>query len=45
MEKINEGVFKAYDLRGIYSTEIDEDFAYKLGRAYATFVLEKNPES
>jgi len=42
MEKINEGVFKAYDLRGIYPTEIDEDFAYKLGRAYATFVLEKN---
>ena len=43
MEKINEGVFKAYDIRGIYPTEIDEDFAYKLGRSYATFVLEKNP--
>lgn len=43
MEKINEGVFKAYDIRGIYLTEIDEDFAYKLGRGYATFVLEKNP--
>jgi phosphomannomutase len=42
MEKINEGVFKAYDLRGIYPSEIDEDFAYKLGKAYATFVLEKN---
>lgn len=45
MEKINEGVFKAYDIRGIYPTEIDEDFAYKLGRGYATFVLEKNPEA
>lgn len=45
MEKINEGVFKAYDIRGIYPTEIDEDFAYKLGKAYATFVLEKNPEA
>lgn len=43
MEKINEGVFKAYDIRGIYPTELDEDFAYKLGRAYATFVMEKNP--
>lgn len=43
MEKINEGVFKAYDIRGIYPTEIDEDFAYRLGRGYATFVLEKNP--
>ncbi len=45
MEKINEGVFKAYDLRGIYPAEIDEDFAYKLGRAYATFVLEKDPQA
>jgi phosphomannomutase len=45
MEKINEGVFKAYDIRGIYPTEIDEDFAYKLGRGFATFVLEKNPEA
>ena len=43
MEKINEGVFKAYDLRGIYPSEIDEDFAYKLGRGFSTFVLEKNP--
>lgn len=43
MEKINEGVFKAYDIRGIYPTEIDEDFAYKLGRSFSTFVLEKNP--
>lgn len=45
MEKINEGVFKAYDIRGIYPTEIDEDFAYKLGCAYATFVWEKNPDA
>lgn len=43
MEKINEGVFKAYDIRGIYPTEIDEDFAYKLGRGFSAFVLEKNP--
>jgi phosphomannomutase len=43
MEKINEGVFKAYDIRGIYPTEIDEHFAYALGRGYATLVLEKNP--
>ena len=45
MEKINEGVFKAYDIRGIYPTEIDEDFAYKLGCGYAAFVLEKNPSA
>ena len=28
-------VFKAYDVRGIYPTELDEDGAYAIGRAYA----------
>ncbi len=28
-------VFKAYDVRGIHGTEIDEDGAYRVGRAYA----------
>jgi phosphomannomutase len=27
-------VFKAYDVRGVYPTEIDEDGAYRVGRAY-----------
>jgi phosphomannomutase len=27
-------VFKAYDVRGIYSTELDEEGAYAIGRAY-----------
>ena len=27
-------VFKAYDVRGIHPTEIDEDGAYRVGRAY-----------
>ena len=27
-------VFKAYDVRGVYPTELDEDGAYKVGRAY-----------
>ena len=26
--------FKAYDVRGIYPTELDEDGAYRIGRAY-----------
>jgi len=43
MENMNEGVFKAYDIRGIYPEDLNEQFAYELGRAYATFVLEKNP--
>jgi phosphomannomutase len=27
-------VFKAYDIRGIHPTELDEDGAYRIGRAY-----------
>ena len=26
--------FKAYDVRGLYPTELDEDGAYRIGRAY-----------
>jgi phosphomannomutase len=29
------GVFKTYDIRGIYGTEVDQELAYKLGRALA----------
>jgi phosphomannomutase len=28
------GVFKAYDVRGLYPSELDEDGAYAIGRAY-----------
>ncbi len=35
------GIFKAYDVRGIYGTGIDNLFAYKLGRAFAQFSSSK----
>jgi phosphomannomutase len=28
------GIFKAYDIRGVYKENIDEDIVYKIGRAY-----------
>jgi phosphomannomutase len=31
---LDPSVFKAYDVRGIYGTAIDEDGAYRIGRAY-----------
>lgn len=31
-------IFKAYDIRGIYGTELTEELAYKIGRAFATFL-------
>lgn len=33
--QINPTVFKAYDIRGLYPTDINEDFAYRLGFAFA----------
>ncbi len=32
------GIFKAYDVRGIYPTELNEDTAYKVGRAFVSFL-------
>jgi phosphomannomutase len=31
---LHPSVFKAYDVRGVYPTELDEDGAYRIGRAY-----------
>lgn len=31
---LDPAVFKAYDVRGLYPTELDEDGAYRIGRAY-----------
>ncbi len=34
MININPSIFKAYDVRGIYPIEIDEDAVYKIAQAY-----------
>jgi phosphomannomutase len=31
---VEPGVFKAYDIRGLYGSELDEDGAYRIGRGY-----------
>lgn len=36
----NSDIFKAYDIRGIYGQDLDEETAYKLGQAYVQ--LRKN---
>jgi phosphomannomutase len=33
---LDPSVFKAYDVRGIYPTQLDEDGAYRVARAYTT---------
>jgi len=37
-------IFKAYDIRGIYPEEINEEAGYFIGRAYAKFLVKKNPK-
>ena len=34
----SEGIFKAYDIRGRYPEEINEDAAYKIARAFARYL-------
>ena len=38
---MNQSIFKAYDIRGIYPTEINEEAVYRIGRAYAQFLSEE----
>ena len=32
------GIFKAYDIRGIYGQDLTDDIFYKIARAYARFL-------
>ncbi|MBN2210463.1 MAG: phosphomannomutase/phosphoglucomutase [Sedimentisphaerales bacterium] len=35
---MNESIFKAYDIRGLYGEQLDEDAAWKIGHATAQFL-------
>lgn len=35
---MNEKIFKAYDIRGVYPGEVNEEAAYKIGRAIVAFL-------
>jgi phosphomannomutase len=35
---VNPAIFKAYDIRGIYPTDLDEKVAYQIGRAFVTLI-------
>ncbi|MFQ5576801.1 MAG: phosphomannomutase/phosphoglucomutase [Anaerolineae bacterium] len=35
---VNPSIFKAYDIRGIYPTQLNEATAHAIGRAFATFL-------
>lgn len=38
---IPKDIFKAYDIRGLYPSEMDEDTAYRIGRAFAVALKPK----
>lgn len=42
---MNENVFRAYDVRGRYPEEINEEFAYNFGLAYGSYIQEKLNQS
>lgn len=42
MDKINPGIFKSYDIRGIYPSELNEETAFHIGRAFVKNTGAKN---
>jgi phosphomannomutase len=42
MQTIDPSIFKAYDIRGIYPDQLNEDSFYKIGQAYAKFLITRN---
>lgn len=38
---MNEIIFRAYDIRGTYPTEINEEMAYTIGQSYGSYIQEK----
>ena len=44
MGSVNEKIFRAYDIRGIYPGELDEEMARQIGRAFAVYLRETEAE-
>ena len=38
---MQEKIFRAYDIRGIYPVDINEDIAYTIGQSYGSYLKEK----
>lgn len=43
MTKIDESIFKAYDIRGEYPSQLNEATAFRIGQAFANYVRKNNP--
>lgn len=43
--KMDPVIFREYDIRGVYDTDFDKEFAFHLGRAFVTYVREKSGQT
>ena len=37
-KKLNKYIFRGYDIRGVYPTDLNEDVAYTIGKSFGTYV-------
>ena len=40
MNKLDRSIFREYDIRGVYPTQINEEAAYTIGRSYGSYIQE-----
>lgn len=40
--KIKREIFREYDIRGVYPTDINQDVSYTIGRAYGSYIKKRN---
>ena len=36
--RVDSSIFKAYDIRGVYPEQLNEEVAYAVGRAFVSFL-------
>ena len=41
MNEVNKSIFREYDIRGVYPSEVNENIAYLIGRAFGTKLRQK----
>ena len=45
VKSVNSQVFREYDIRGVVEEDFDDDFVTKLGRAYATILIDAGQQT
>jgi phosphomannomutase/phosphoglucomutase len=40
--ELNKNIFREYDIRGVYGTELTDELAYNIGRAFGTKLVRQN---